>query len=167
MKSLRKTLREHRLKTHEQIRAWLQPKLGRLGTRYRLAARIRLANYWARKHPKRTFATVVSSLLLLLLGTVALDSLQMENNQGSYSEPNISMIANMEPMFEGFRTIQANKDVHRHTLQDMALKGQVLRHQLDSMIAIPHKSHTDSIRIIQSYRQLENIVHSLKNNDNP
>ena len=163
MKSFRKTLREHRLKTHEQIRSWLQPKLGRLGTRYRLAARIRLANCWARKHPKRTFATVVSSLSLLLLSTVALDQLHADKENG----PNISMIANMEPMFEGFRTIQANKDVHRHTVQNMALEGQVLRQKLDSMIAIPHKSHMDSIRIIQSYRQLENIVNSLKNNDTP
>lgn len=163
MKSFRKMIRAHRLQTHEQIRAWLQPKLGRLGTRYRLAARIRLANRWAMKHPKRTFAYVVGCLTFLLVGTIALDQFYTSKE----SEPNVSMIANMEPMFEGFRTIQANKDVHRHTLQDMALKGQVLRYQLDSMIAIPHKSHADSIRIIQSYKQLESIVHSLKNNDNP
>lgn len=37
MKSLRKTLHESRLKTHQQVRSWLQPKMGAIGTKYRLA----------------------------------------------------------------------------------------------------------------------------------
>jgi len=49
----------------------------------------------------------------------------------------------------------------------MTVKGQLLRHELDSMIAIPVKSREDSLRIILKYRQLENIVKSIKNNDNP
>ena len=61
MKSLRKTLHESRLKTHQQVRSWLQPKMGAIGTKYRLAARIRLANAWAAKHPKRTFAYVTAA----------------------------------------------------------------------------------------------------------
>ena len=62
MKSFRKTLQESRLKTHHLIRSWLQPKLGAVGTKYRLAGRIRLANIWARKHPRRTFAYVTGAL---------------------------------------------------------------------------------------------------------
>lgn len=44
MKSFRKKIQESRLKTHLLVRSWLQPKLGVIGTRYRLSARIRLAN---------------------------------------------------------------------------------------------------------------------------
>lgn len=55
-------------------------------------------------------------------------------------------------VFQGFRTIQANKDIHRNTLLDMTVKGQLLRHELDSMIAIPVKSREDSLRIILKYR---------------
>lgn len=44
MKSLKKKLRESRLKAHDMMRAWLRPKIQAVGTRYRLAARIRLAN---------------------------------------------------------------------------------------------------------------------------
>ena len=150
MKSFRKKIQESRLKTHLLVRSWLQPKLGVIGTRYRLAARIRLANRCAAKHPKTTFAGVVGTLLLLLVG-----------------EPDVSSIAAMEPVFQGFRTIQANKDIHRSVLTDMTVKGQLLRHELDSMIAIPVKSREDSLRIILKYRQLENIVKSIKNNDNP
>lgn len=152
MKSLRKIGRAHRLKTHDQIKAWLQPKLGSIGTKYRLAARIRLANAWARKHPKRTCACVVGTLSFLLAVTVTLDGMRPNDGQ----EPDISAIASMEPLFSGFRTIQANKGVQRQTLLE-----------LDSMIALPHKSRADSVRIVRQYGKLESIVKSLKNNDNP
>lgn len=159
MKSFRKSLRENRLKTHQQIQSWLQPKLGKVGTKYRLAARIRKANSWATKHPKRTFAYVVGTLLLALIGNIIFSGMSTTRQ-----EPQVGMIANMEPLFTGLRTIQANKDRQRQTLLDLTAQGEKLRQELDSMIAIPRKTHGDSIRIIQSYRQLENIVKSLKDN---
>ena len=162
MKSFRNRIQESRLRTHILVRAWLQPRLGAIGTRCHLAARIRLANRWAAKHPKATFAGVAGTLLLLLVSTVAIDS-----GKDRHGETDISTIASMEPVFSGFRTIQANKDIHRNTLLDMTVKGQLLRNELDSMIAIPVKSREDSMRIILKYRQLENIVKSIKNNDNP
>ena len=165
MKSLRKTLREHRLKTHDLLRAWLQPRLGAVGAKYRLAARIRLANAWARRHPRRTFACVTGSLLLLLAGDIAMASMR-QNVQDGTGEAGMAAIADMTSLFDGFRTIQANKDMHRSTLLELTAKGQSIREELDSMIALPHKSHADSVRIVRRYRQLEGIVKSLKNNDN-
>ena len=169
MKSFRKTLRESRLQTHQLVRSWLQPKLGAIGIKYRLPGRIRLANIWARKHPRRTFAYVTGSLLLVLVANIAVDGLFAKSNE--LNEPNelneLSVIAPVDPMLEGFRAIQANKTVHRGTLMDLTAKGQLLHEELDSLIALPHKTHADSIHIIQSYRQLESIVKSLKNNDHP
>lgn len=164
MKSFRKTLHESRLKPHQQVRSWLQPKMGAIGTKYRLAARIRLANAWATKHPKRTFAYVVSSLLFLLMGNLWISGTNI-NSSEELNEANQNLISNMEPLFTGFHTIQANKDIQRNTLMDLVVQGQELREELDSMIAVPHKSKSDSTRIIQRYRQLENIVKSLNNNE--
>ncbi len=161
MKSLSRTIRDSRLRTHNVIRAWLKPKMGAIGTRYRLAARIRMANGWATRHPKRTFLYVVGTLLTVLLGDLMVAGMRAE-----MKEPNVNMIANVEPIFNGFRTIQANKNTHRRTIMELAAKGQVVRHELDSIIAIPAKSHEDSIGIIRRYNQLENIVKSLKQNDN-
>lgn len=162
MKSFGKKLHEQRLKTHLQIRAWLQPRLSSVGTKCRLPGRIRLANAWARKHPKRTFACVVGSLSLLLVGGIVSDFLTGRN----VTEPDVSAIANMEPLFSGFRTIQANKDAHRRTLLELTAEGQAVRKELDSLIAVPKKSRADSVRIVRHYKKLENIVKSLKNNDN-
>ena len=168
MKSFRKTLKESRLQTHQLVRSWLQPKLGAIGTKYRLAGRIRLANIWARKHPRRTFAYVTGSLVFLLVANVAVDGLFDKSNElNDKRMSRMSEYCPVDPMLEGFRTIQANKTVHRGTLMDFTAKGQLLQEELDSLIAIPHKTHADSIHIIQSYSQLESIVKSLKNNDHP
>ena len=129
MKSLKRTIRDSRLKTHNVIHTWLKPKMGAIGSCYRLAARIRMANRWAARHPKRTFIYVVGSLLMILLGDMMFAGMRAE-----MKEPNVNMIANVEPIFNGFRTIQANKETHRKTILDMTTKGQSIRHELDSRI---------------------------------
>ena len=161
MKSLKKTISDSRLRTSNQIKSWLQPRLGSVGRRYRLAARIRIANKWATQHPKRTFGYVVGTLLTVLFCDVAITGMRAE-----MKEPDVNMIANVEPVFNGFRTIQANKDTHRRTVLEMTSKGQAIKHELDSLIALPHKTHADSIGIIRRYGQLENLVKTLKQNDN-
>lgn len=154
-------MHDSRLKTHHAVSGWLKPKMCAIGSRYRVAARIRLANQWASRHPKRTFAYVVATLLMVFVGDIMVAGMKAE-----MKEPNVNLIANVEPIFNGFRTIQANKETHRKTILEMTTKGQSIRHELDSMIAIPSKSHDDSIGIIRRYNQLENIVKSLKQNDN-
>ena len=161
MKNLKKTISDFRLRTSNQIKSWLQPRVGSVGRRYSLAARIRIANRWATQHPKRTFGYVVGTLLTVLFCDVAITGMRAE-----MKEPDVNMIANVEPVFNGFRTIQANKDTHRRTVLEMTSQGQTIKHELDSLIAIPHKSHSDSIGIIRRYGQLENLVKTLKQNDN-
>lgn len=161
MKSIKKKLQDSRLQTHQALKSWLHPKMERVGIKWRLAARVRLANAWAIKHPKRTFAYVTGSLLFLLVSTVVWDGGNTESQK-----PEVSILAGMEPMFSGFHTIQTNKERHRHTLMELVTDGQSIRGELDSLIAIPHKTHGDSIRIIKQYRQLERIVKSLNNNEN-
>lgn len=161
MKSIRKTIKDGRLAAHQAVSGWLRPRLGVIGTRFRLAARIRLANSWATKHPKKTFGYVAGTLLIVLLVDVAFTGARAEMNN-----PDIVRIANVEPIFNGFRTIQANKDAHRKTVLELATQGQTIRQELDSLIHIPVKTHSDSISIMKKYGQLEQIVKSLKQNDN-
>ena len=159
---IRKKLRESRLRTHLQIRAWLQPKLGKAGERLRLAGRIRLANIWARKHPKRTFACVTGILSLLLVCSLVTG--RGSSNGNSMVKADINSIASMEPLFQGFRTIQSNKGLHRVTMLELADSGRAIRRELDSLIAMPRKTHGDSLRIVRQYRRLENIVKFINNN---
>lgn len=154
-------MRDSRLRTNDAVTGWLKPRMGAIGTRCRLAARIRMANRWAARHPKRTFGYVIGTLLFILLGDVDITGARLESN-----EPDISTIAQVEPIFSGFRNIQAGKETQRRQLVDMTDKGRRLHRQLDSLIAIPRKSYSDSIEIIRRYRSLEQIVKSLKQYDN-
>lgn len=158
---IRKKLRESRLRTHLQIRAWLQPKLGKAGERLRLVGRIRLANIWARRHPKRTFACVTGILSLLLVCSLVIGNDRPDN----VNEQDISAIASMEPLFQGFRAIQSNKGLHRATMLELADSGRAIRRELDSLIAMPRKTHGDSLRIVRQYRRLENIVKFINNGE--
>ena len=80
-------------------------------------------------------------------------------------EQGISAIASMEPLFQGFRTIQSNKGLHRVTILELADSGRAIRRELDSLIAMPRKSHGDSMRIVRQYRRLENIVKFINNGE--
>lgn len=160
MKSINKTIKDNRIKTHQAVCGWLKPRMYAVGTRWRIAARIRLANSWATKNPKKTFGYVVGTLLMVLLVDVAFTGARAEMNN-----PELARIANVEPIFNGFRTIQANKEAHRKTILELTSQGQSIRQELDSMIRIPVKSHADSIGIIKRYNSLENIAKSLKQND--
>jgi hypothetical protein len=91
----------------------------------------------------------------------------MNNNKpdGTDNAHGIGAIANMEPLFQGFRTIQSNKGLHRATIQELADSGRAIRRELDSLIAMPRKTHGDSLRIVRQYRRLENIVKFINNGE--
>lgn len=158
MKSIKRKLQDSRRQTHQAFADWLRPKMAAIGIRWRLPARIRLANAWAARHPRRVFAYVTGTLFLLLIGSILSGGKETE-------EPDVGTIAGMGLMFNGFHTIQANKDRHRTTLMELVTDGQPIREELDSLIAVPRKTHGDSIRIIKRYKQLEHIVKSLNNNE--
>ena len=162
MKPLRKKLRESRLRAHDMMRSWLRPKVQAAGERCRLAARIRLANSWAAKHPKRMAACVVGALAAVFALNIAVDA---GGGKSDKAAPDMGTIADIQPVFKGFHAIQSNKDLHQRTLEELAVRGREIRHELDSMIALPRKSHADSVEIVRRYRQLENIVKFMKNEE--
>ena len=47
-------------------------------------------------------------------------------------------------------------------VEEMARKGQMLKHELDSLVGLPYKTHDDSLKIVIKYKQLELIVNNLE-----
>ena len=68
----------------------------------------------------------------------------------------------LQPMFAGLQSIQNGKNVQVREVGQLALRGQRLKWELDSLVRIPIKTHQDSTLIIYKYRQLEMIVTNLK-----
>lgn len=113
------------------------------------------------KASERTFACVTGILSLLLVCSLVTGG----NKPDNADEQGISTIASMEPLFQGFRTIQSNKGMHRVTMLELADSGRAIRRELDSLIAMPRKTHGDSLRIVRQYRKLENIVKFINNGE--
>ena len=115
-------------------------------------------NQWAEKHKKRTIVITIGILTLsLILGswlTFSSDS----------KEPDLfGGMTDVRPDFEGMRRIQRLKSLQVEQTTDLTNRGQRLKHDLDSLIALPVKSHKDSVDIMVKYRQLEIVVDYLDN----
>lgn len=125
----------------------------------KLRERTEKANRWAESHKRKTAVMTVGSLfILLVLGTV------MSFFGGEGQEENImDGITPVNPMFRELQRIQDGKAYQTAWLDKMALDGQQLKSQLDSLIRIPDKTHDDSLQILIKHKQLEIIVDNLEN----
>lgn len=158
MRFFKRTLRESKKSIGNGLECMLHPFMEKTGKRMRIAPRVRLLNSKAAKSPKRTFAIVFSTLLLIFLVDLSLTFFIPVR-----TAPAIRMdIASVDTVFTGFRTIQENKEIHRKAVAEMALSGKDMKNRLDSLIAIPEKSRKDSIEIKTTYRKLERLVEYLR-----
>ena len=102
--------------------------------------------------------TIGSLLVMLVIGSLMTFTEENEP-QGNVIEG----IAVVNPMFQGLQLIQDNKTYQLSQMENLTMRGKKLKHELDSLIHIPLKSHDDSLQIIIKHRQLELIVNNLEN----
>lgn len=128
--------------------------------------KIEKCNQWATENRKTFFVLVVGFLSFAVVTTAisiiydmthpSADSVQMDIS--GKSEP----IENIQPLMSGLRQIDERKKSEKLELKQLTDRGVAIHKELDSLLAVNKKSHEDSVRIIQDYRQLENIVNFLK-----
>ena len=115
-------------------------------------------NQWAEKHKKRTVTITIGILTLsLILGSWL--TFSSDSNESEL----FSDMTDVRPDFEGMRRIQRMKSLQVEQTTDLTNRGQRLKRDLDSLIAIPVKSHKDSVNIMVKYHQLEIVVDYLDN----
>jgi ubiquinone biosynthesis protein Coq4 len=82
----------------------------------------------------------------------------------TYNEADMmSGLSDVKPAFDGIRRIQRLKSMQVDQTVELTNKGQQLKHDLDSLVRLPIKSHKDSVDIMVKYRQLELVVKYLDN----
>lgn len=129
-----------------------------LTDKFKLSEKIAKANQWADKHKKRVSVITISMLMLsLIIGSwLTLTS--------TYNEADmLSDFTEVKPAFDGIRRIQRLKSMQVDQTVELTNKGQQLKHDLDSLVRLPVKSHQDSLDIVVKYRQLELVVKYLDN----
>lgn len=127
-------------------------------TKFKLKEKIDLANQWADAHKKKVSVITISILTLSLVIGSWLTLTADYNEADLFSE-----MASVEPAFDGMRRIQRLKNIQVDQTMELTNRGQKLKHELDSLVHLPIKTHKDSVDIMVKYKQLEIVVKALDN----
>jgi hypothetical protein len=127
-------------------------------TKFKLKEKIDLANQWADAHKKKVSVITISILTLSLVIGSWLTLTADYNEADLFSE-----MASVQPAFDGMRRIQRLKNIQVDQTMELTNRGQKLKHELDSLVHLPIKSHKDSVDIMVKYKQLEIVVKALDN----
>lgn len=125
-------------------------------TKFKLKEKIDLANQWADAHKKKVTVITVGTLTLSLVIGSWLTLTADYNEADLFSEM-------AEVPFDGMRRIQRLKNIQVDQTMELTNRGQKLKHELDSLVHLPIKSHKDSVDIMVKYKQLEIVVKALDN----
>ena len=157
MKKKMKRAKEAKTRWEQETRGKVKSFVRKLSLQWKIRERIDAANAWAVKHPKHTAAMTVGALVCSLCFGIVVSLYSPQSSKDIVGE-----IENVQPMFAGLQSIQNGKNVQVREVGQLALRGQRLKWELDSLVHIPVKTHRDSMLIISKYRQLEMIVANLK-----
>ena len=152
-----KRAKEAKTRWEQETRGKVKSFVRKLSLQWKIRERIDAANAWAVKHPKHTAAMTVGALVCSLCFGIVVSLYSPQSSKDIVGE-----IENVQPMFAGLQSIQNGKNVQVREVGQLALKGQRLKGELDSLVRIPIKTHQDSALIIYKYKQLEMIVANLK-----
>lgn len=125
-------------------------------TKFKLKEKIDLANQWAEAHKKKVTVITIGTLTLSLIIGSWLTLTADYNEADLFSEM-------AEVPFDGMRRIQRLKNIQVDQTMELTNRGQKLKHELDSLVHLPIKSHKDSVDIMVKYKQLEIVVKALDN----
>lgn len=127
-------------------------------SKFKIKEKIAKANELAEKNKKRTCGITIGILMLSLIVGSWL-TLTASQNEAKI----LSGLSDVQPMFDGMQRIQRVKNLQVEQTTELTNKGKQLKHELDSLVALPVKTHKDSTDIIVKYRQLEIVVDCLEN----
>ena len=130
----------------------------KLFKQWEIRERIIKANHWASMHKKRTAVLTVSALSIILTSLLSIKNEERESNF-------MNEIENVQPMFQGIRQINNSKAVQQEEYAALINRGEKIKKELDSLIALPSKSHDDSLKILTDYKQLTIITNNINNNE--
>lgn len=164
MATKKKKKKQPRYKRYVRLWCW------RLSKALRLQDKVGTLNSWASKNPKIFFRSTVGILsFVVFTSVVSLGVSYLKEGMEKKNEPTTQQEETFgDPMvmenINRFQQIDDNKKVIRNERKALTDKGLVIKHELDSLMALPEKTHDDSVQIVMRYNNLKTIVDFLKNN---
>ena len=110
----------------------------KLGKKYGIGEKVAKANAWADGHRRKTAGILFSvNFCIYLIGF---------------------LLCMSQPMFTQLHRIEDMKTVQKNTFVKLGSRVVTLKHEVDSLMAKPNKSHADSVLALAKYEELQTIM---------
>lgn len=140
--------------------AFVVPFVQKLNNLLRFSGRIRLANQWARHHPKRLMSLyAVIAVILLVVNLIP----NGNHKQQSFDDLGFSSLQNVGLTFDRLKDYEIRQEQIRSEIGKLGQSSLNIVNEIDSLMALQDKSRSDSIRIFDLYSILDK---NLNNNTN-
>ena len=129
----------------------------KFGKKYGIGDKIAKANVWADGHRRKTAGILFSvNATIYIVGFL----LCMSGNDASGNSIQDPMqdLAQIQPMFSQLHRIEDMKTVQKHTYVQLSNRAVRLKREVDSLMAMPGKTHQDSVLALQKYDELKMIM---------
>ena len=128
----------------------------KLGKKYGIGEKLAKANAWADGHRRKTAGILFSvNFCIYLIGFLL--CMSEEGNGSSIKDP-MQDLAQVQPMFTQLHRIEDMKTVQKNTFVKLGSRVVTLKHEVDSLMAKPNKSHADSVLALAKYEELQTIM---------
>ena len=129
----------------------------KIGKKYGIGEKISKANAWADGHRRKTAGILFSvNTCIYLIGFVLCMS-GSEADGSSIKDP-MQDFAQIQPMFSQLHRIEDMKTVQKKTYVQLSHRAVKLKREVDSLMAMPGKTHQDSVLALQKYDELNTIM---------
>ena len=129
----------------------------KLGKKYGIGEKVTKANAWAEGHRRKTAGILFSvNTCIYLIGFVLCMS-GSEADGSSIKDP-MQDLAQIQPMFSQLHRIEDMKTVQKKTYVQLSHRAVKLKREVDSLMAMPGKTHQDSVLALQKYDELNTIM---------
>ena len=129
----------------------------KIGKKYAIGEKIAKANAWADGHRRKTAGILFSvNTCIYLIGFVLCMS-GSEADGNSIKDP-MQDLAQIQPMFSQLHRIEDMKAVQKNTFVTLSNRAVRLKHEVDSLMAKPGKTHADSVLALEKYDELQMIM---------
>ena len=128
----------------------------KLGKKYGIGEKVAKANAWADGHRRKTAGILFSvNFCIYLIGFLL--CMSEESNSSSIKDP-MQDFAQVQPIFSQLHRIQDMKEVEKNTFVNLSNRVVTLKHEVDSLMALPDKTHQDSVLALAKYEELKTMM---------
>ena len=128
----------------------------KMGKKYGIGEKVAKANAWADTHRRKTAGILFCvNATIYLIGFLLCMS---GGTDGSSIQDPMQDFAQIQPMFSQLHRIEDMKTVQKHTYVQLSNRAVRLKHEVDSLMAMPGKTYEDSLLALQKYDELKTIM---------